>query len=63
MEQINQVPLRTLVLRITLRFALILGVILGDKNILVYGFAISVVYAGVMRIITAFRKTAIVYIQ
>ena len=28
MEQINQVPLRTLVLRITLRFALILGVIL-----------------------------------
>lgn len=42
---------------------LITGVILGDKNILVYGFAISVIYAGVMRIITAFRKTAIVYIQ
>lgn len=42
---------------------LILGVIQGDKTILVYGFALSVIYAGLMRIITAFRKTAIVYIQ
>lgn len=42
---------------------LILGVILGDKNILVYGFSLSMIYAGVMRIITALRKTAIVYIQ
>ena len=42
---------------------LILGVIQGDKTILVYGFAVSVIYAGLMRIITAFRKTAIVYIQ
>lgn len=42
---------------------LILGVIQGDKTILVYGFAVSVIYAGLMRIITAFRKTAIIYIQ
>lgn len=42
---------------------LIAGVILGDQTILVYGFAVSVIYAGVMRIVTAFKKTAIVYIQ
>ena len=42
---------------------LILGVILGNKQILVYGFCISLVYAGVMRIVTAFRKTAVIYIQ
>lgn len=42
---------------------LILGWVFGDKDILVYGFGISVIYAGVMRIINAFKKTAIVYIQ
>ena len=42
---------------------LVLGVILGDRNILVYGFAVSLIYSGVMRLVTAFKKTAIVYIQ
>lgn len=42
---------------------LVLGVILGDKTILVYGFCISLFYAGAVRIFNAFRKTAIVYIQ
>lgn len=42
---------------------LVLGVILKDRNILVYGFAISLIYSGLTRIVTAFRKTAIVYIQ
>lgn len=42
---------------------LILGVILDDKNILVYGFCISLFYMGAMRIADAFRKTKVVYIQ
>ena len=42
---------------------LLLGVIFDNKDILVYGFAASLIYAGVMRIVTAFKKTAIVYIQ
>ena len=42
---------------------LITGVIIGNRDILVYGFCISLVYSGIRRIISAFRKTAIVYIQ
>jgi len=42
---------------------LILGVILGDKDILVYGFSSSLFYTGAVRIANAFRRTAIVYIQ
>ncbi len=43
--------------------SLILGMILGDRSILVYGFSISLIYAGMVRIINAFRKTAIAYFQ
>ena len=42
---------------------LILGVILGNRSILVYGFSISLIYTAAVRIVNAFRKTAIVYIQ
>ena len=42
---------------------LIIGVILGNDDILVYGFGVSLIYAGAVRIYTAFRKTAVVYIQ
>ena len=42
---------------------LILGVILDAKDILAYGFAISLIYSAAMRIINACRKSAIVYIQ
>lgn len=42
---------------------LILGVILGKKEFLVYGYALNLIYAGVMRIVSAFRKTAVIYIQ
>lgn len=42
---------------------LIIGIIHHNRNILVYGFCINLVYTGLVRIITSLRKTAIVYIQ
>ncbi|MBR6228470.1 MAG: DUF308 domain-containing protein [Eubacterium sp.] len=41
----------------------IIGFIFGQTKIFVYGFGVSLVYSGVMRIVGAFRKTAIIYIQ
>ena len=41
----------------------IIGWFIGDTGILVYGYCISPAYSAVMRIINAFRKTEIVYIQ
>ena len=42
---------------------LVLGVILGNKDLLVYGFAGALTYSGVTRIVNVFKRTAIVYIQ
>ena len=42
---------------------LVLAIVLGNNNILVYGFSISLFYSAAVRIYNAFRKTAIVYIQ
>lgn len=39
------------------------GLIAGTTELLIYGYSISLFYSAVMRIIAAFRKTAIVYIQ
>lgn len=39
------------------------GIILQKTDILVYGYCLNLVYAAVMRIISAFRRTAIIYIQ
>ena len=44
-------------------FALILGVAFDNKEILVYGFSISLFYEAAVRIVNAFRKTAVVYVQ
>ena len=41
----------------------IIGLIMKNTIILKYGFCLSVAYAGIRKIITAFKKTAIVYIQ
>lgn len=41
----------------------IIGLVMKNTIILKYGFCLSVAYAGVRRIINAFKKTAIVYIQ
>lgn len=41
---------------------LIVGVFIGDLHILIYGYCISLAYTAVIRIVTAFRKTAVVYI-
>lgn len=41
----------------------IVGVIVGNTAILVYGYCLSLAYSAVIRIVTAFRRTAIVYIQ
>ena len=42
---------------------LCLGLIAGTTELLIYGYSISLLYSAVMRIIAAFRKTAMVYIQ
>lgn len=42
---------------------LVVGVILHRTEIMVYGYCLSLAYSGVTRIVNAFRKTAIVYIQ
>ena len=41
----------------------IIGLIMKNTIILKYGFCLSVAYAGIRKIITAFKHTAIVYIQ
>ena len=41
----------------------IIGLIMKNTIILKYGFCLSVAYAGIRKIITAFKKTAIIYIQ
>lgn len=43
--------------------ALIAGFIVRSTVLLVYIYAAGLIYSGVVRIISAFRKTAIVYIQ
>lgn len=49
-----------LALAITL---VVLGFAFGLTQYLVYGFCLSLVYSAVVRIISAFRQTAVVYIQ
>lgn len=39
------------------------GIIIGDKEVVVFGYCLMLVYSAVVRIVTTFRKTAIVYIQ
>ena len=41
----------------------IAGVINGNLEIIVYGFCFSLFYSAVVRIVSAFKRTAIVYIQ
>ena len=41
----------------------VIGFIIGRTDIFVYGYCFSLVYSAVMRIVAAFRRTAIVYIQ
>ena len=51
------------------RFSLISGIIsvviaiLGSTNMIVYLYSAGLIYSAIARIVTAFRKTAIVYIQ
>lgn len=40
----------------------IIGLFIGDPVIIVYGYAISLVYSAVIRIIGAFKKTAVIYV-
>ena len=42
---------------------IIIGFVLGREDIFVYGYCASLIYSGLMKIIGAFKKTAIVYIQ
>lgn len=42
---------------------LCIGLIAGTTELLIYGYSISLLYSAVMRIIAAFRKTDMVYIQ
>ncbi|MBQ2663025.1 MAG: hypothetical protein IJG16_02645 [Clostridia bacterium] len=39
------------------------GVVKGDLQIIIYGYCISLVYSAIVKIATAFKRTAIVYIQ
>lgn len=41
----------------------VIGIFSGSKDILVYGYCLMLVYSAILRIVAAFRKTAIVYIQ
>ena len=41
----------------------IAGLFFQREDILVYGYSITLIYSAVTRIITAFKKTAVVYIQ
>ncbi len=42
---------------------IVIGLFFGREDILVYGYAVSLIYSAVTRIVNAFKKTAIVYIQ
>lgn len=42
---------------------IVAGLFFQREDILVYGYCISLIYSAVTRIVTAFKKTAIVYIQ
>ena len=51
---------------VTVLFAVVLvvlGLILHDAELVVYGYCISLIYTGVMKIVSAVRRTAIVYIR
>lgn len=39
------------------------GFVIGNMQIIVYGYCLSLVYSAVVKIATAFKRTAIVYIQ
>lgn len=39
------------------------GVVNGNMQIIVYGYCIILVYSAIVKIVTAFKRTAIVYIQ
>ena len=41
----------------------VIGFILHRTDIFVYGFSFSLIYSALTKIIAAFKKTAIVYIQ
>ena len=41
---------------------LVVGIILGKTEILVYGYCVSLVNSAVIRIISAFKRTAVVYV-
>ncbi len=41
----------------------LIGFVFGRTDIFVYGYCFSLAYSAIIRIITAFRRTAIVYIQ
>lgn len=43
--------------------AVVYGFVLGNRDAVVYIYSFGLLYSGVMRIINAFRRTAIVYIQ
>lgn len=43
--------------------AMIFGLILGDTKVVVFVYAMGFLYSGIMRILNAFRRSAIVYIQ
>lgn len=42
---------------------IIIGLVIGRTEIFVFGFSFSIAYSGAMRIISAFKRTAIIYIQ
>lgn len=43
--------------------ALVFGLVLGSMRQLTWIYASGLLYGGLLRIVSAFRKTAIVYIQ
>ena len=42
---------------------IVVGLFFQREDILVYGYSITLIYSAVTRIVTAFKKTAVVYIQ
>ena len=48
---------------INLAVAILCAVFIGSTNMIVYLYSAGLIYSAVVRIVTAFRKTAIVYIQ
>lgn len=41
----------------------VVGVVIGNLQIIVYGYCISLFYTAIVKIATAFKRTAIIYIQ